>query len=113
MQAYLIDPFTKTITEVEYSGDIQDIYRLIEAKPFDCARFNAEGDVVFVDDNGLLNVPFHFFQVEGYPQPLAGKGLVLGCNMDTGESAPPFVGLEWLQNNVRFITGMPSVDTER
>lgn len=112
MQAYLVDPFTKTITEVEYSDDIQDIYRLIEAEPFDCAHFNGQGDAVFVDDNGLLNAPLHFFLIEGYPHPLAGKGLVLGSNEDTGATDSPFVDLEWLQNHVRFTTGIPCIDTE-
>jgi len=34
MKAYLIDPFTKTISMVEYSGDYNEIYKLIECDTF-------------------------------------------------------------------------------
>ena len=55
MKAYLIDPFTKTISMVEYSGDYNEIYKLIECDTFTCADFNEFGDTVFVDDEGLIN----------------------------------------------------------
>lgn len=101
-KAFLIDPELQRITQVEYSGDYKNIYEHIKADTFDCARFNADGDGVFVDDNGLLNGPEHFFVVEGYAQPLAGRGLVLGVNED-GESIAPRVTLEWLQAHVAFV----------
>ena len=36
------------------------------------------GITIWVDDEGLFNNPEGFFQFEGYPQPLAGKGVLLG-----------------------------------
>lgn len=108
MKAYLINPTTKTIEPIEYNGDYKHIYAMIDADTFDCARFNEHGDAVFVDDEGLINGKQQdFFQITGYPQPLAGKGFVLGCDMNTGESAEPHVSLEWLRENVKF--GFPIV----
>ena len=104
MKAYLIDPTAQTVDEVEYDGNYKSIYRFIDCGTFDCARFNEHGDGVFIDDEGLINgEQQQFFMIKGYPQPLAGKGLVLGCDMNTGESADPHVTLEWLRENVVFV----------
>lgn len=102
MQAFLIDPENLLIAAVEYSGNYREIYKHIGADCFDAARFNDKGDAAFIDDNGLLNNPQWFFQIEGYPQPLAGKGLVLGCDQE-GESVAPSVTLEWLLDNVTLM----------
>ena len=93
MKAYLIDPHTETITEVEYSGDYREIYKHIDAEIFTTAQFNKFGDTVFVDDEGLFKEEQEFFLINGYPQPLAGKGLVLGCD-EEGESVAPSITLD-------------------
>ena len=92
MRALLINPFERTITEVDYSGDFHQIYELIDAHTFDCVRIDDSGGSIFVDDEGLINGKEQtYFAHVNYPQPLAGKGLVLGCDMNTGES----VGTEY------------------
>lgn len=101
MKAFVIDPFEKTINEVEYSGDYTQIYELGDFECFDIATFNQKRDGVFVDDNGLFKDDQRFFLINGYPQPLAGKGVVLGCD-DEGASVAPTVTREWLEANVRF-----------
>lgn len=102
MKAILIDPFTRSITEVEYSGNYQQIYDLIDAECFDVARINKHGDGIFVDDEGLLHDKEQcFFLHEDYPMPLAGKGLVLGCD-DEGESVSPHTTLDELRLKVTF-----------
>ena len=102
MRAFLIDPIEQAITEVDYNGVYTQIYEFIEADTFDVATFNERGDGVFVDDNGLFKRPQEFFAINGYLQPLAGKGLVLGVGAE-GESISPTVDMEWLENNVRFM----------
>lgn len=76
MVGYLIDPFAQTVTPVEYDGDYRSIYKLIGCSTFTVAS-SSEGLDCYVDDEGLLNGPTDFFVFEDYPQPLAGKGLVL------------------------------------
>jgi len=80
MKAYLIDPAVQEIKEVWFDGDYRSITSLIDADLFTIGRFDENGDGVFVDDEGLFKDNQSFFQIEGYPQPLAGKGLVLGLN---------------------------------
>lgn len=103
MDAYLIDPFAQTITKVNYSGRYEQIYDLIDCDTFDCARINRMGDAIFIDDEGLMRErPQAFFRHRSYPQPLAGKGLVLGGN-DEGESTAPAVSLEQLIEDVEWV----------
>lgn len=90
VRAILIDPFTCTVTEVEHdASNYPNIYKLIshEAHPVDCftcaySNMLQSGEAIFIDDNGMLNNPVRFFQFAGYPQALAGKGLILGCDED-------------------------------
>jgi hypothetical protein len=92
-KAYLIDPVTRTVEEVNYSNDFTDIYDLIDCDTFTCVNFNKHNDTIFVDDEGLFKSDQQFFHVQGYPQPLAGKGLILGTD-DEGESVSPVIGYE-------------------
>ena len=103
MKAYLINPFAQTVTEVEYSGDYNQIYQFLNCDLFTVVEINEFGDSVFIDDEGLINgKPQEFFLVNGYPQPLAGMGLVLGCNQE-GESTEPSITLEQLKAQVDWI----------
>jgi hypothetical protein len=77
MLAILIDPFTETIEVVDYSGDWQDISTLLECSLFTTIDLG-DSDTLYVDDEGLYVEDQRFFNLEGYPQPLAGRGLVLG-----------------------------------
>jgi hypothetical protein len=100
MKAILIDPFEQTVKEVQYSGDFNQIYDLIEAETFDVARIS-RGDGIFVDDEGLLNAPTHFFEHSEYHSPLAGKGLIVGCD-EGGESVDCKTTLDEVKAKVTF-----------
>ena len=75
----------------------------VDAHTFDVARLNAKGDGIYVDDEGLYAEDQRFFQHKFYPSPLAGKGLVLGCDMDTGESASASMTLEQLVDDIEWV----------
>ena len=77
--------------------------QLIGAPIFDVASLNEHGDGVFVDDEGLFrSPPLPIFQIVGMPQPLAGRGLVLGLNPDTGESVEPCIDIDMLRAYTHF-----------
>ena len=103
MKAIRIDATSRTISEVDYSGDYRQILVLIDAELFDCARFNRKGDAVFVSDIGMLDGTDHFFRIAGYRHPLAGNGLILGCDGE-GNSTNPSVSLAWVTENTAFLT---------
>lgn len=105
MKAYLIDPFEKQITEVEHNGDYKQIQEFIEADLFTVVRINDFGDVLYVDDEGLLKEEGQaFFLFDGYPQPLAGKALVLGTTTE-GESDEPVTRPPHLDQMVTWFDG--------
>ena len=101
-KAYLINAIAQTITEVEV-GDYKTFYPLLGCDCFTTVGLEEE-DTLYVDDEGLLKSPFDFFMYEGYPQPLAGNGLVMGTN-DEGESIAPKMSLEDLKSRVTFLNG--------
>ena len=108
--AYLIDPTTRTVTAVEYTDHYEEINRLICAEVFTAVSVPQDdeqpynGDTVYVDDEGLINNnPHGWFLLNGYPQPLRGKGLVLGTDSE-GRSASPRVTLAALTARVSFPT---------
>ena len=107
MKAYLIDPFARAITEVEYNGDYNEIYDLIDCDVFACVDIDCKGNTVFIDDEGLITgKEQEFFNIthdeQGASQPLAGKGLVLGTDKE-GESVAPSLTIEELRKRVKFI----------
>ena len=81
MRAILIDPAKQTVTEVDYDGDYQSIYKLTDCTTFTVPFVLENEDSLYVDDEGLWGAT-HFFRIEGYPDPLAGRGLILGTDED-------------------------------
>jgi len=55
MRAILIDPFNKTVTEVEYDGDIKTAYKLTGCELLTVSYIGQGNDGIFVDDEGLFN----------------------------------------------------------
>lgn len=102
MRAILIDPVEETVTEVDYDGDFRSIYSLLDITCFTCVQINSHGDVIYIDDEGLMKSGQLFFEHAAYPRPLAGKGLVLGTN-DEGETVPPVVATHKLCDDVLFL----------
>ena len=100
MQAILIDPFTETIEVVDYSGDWRDISTLLGCELFTTVYIDDE-DTLYIDDEGLYVEDQRYFKWEGYPQPLAGRGLVLGCTPD-GDSTDSSKTVSEIQDMVTW-----------
>lgn len=109
MRAILIDPFTQTIEEVEYSGDYKDIYALIQCELF--STVYCLEDTLFVDDEGLYVKDQRYFKVAGYPQPLAGRGLLLGTN-EEGDSVDAKAKLSVIEKVIEWCPEGMSVEPQ-
>ncbi|MGE5512376.1 MAG: hypothetical protein ACM31O_14105 [Bacteroidota bacterium] len=96
---WLIDPQQCSVTPAAYDGDYRTIYRLCRFDLFTVVEFGS--DALFVDDEGLLKQPRHFFALDGYQQPLAGCGLMLGTDED-GDSVAPLCSIEEVIASVHF-----------
>lgn len=100
MKAIRIDPEKQVVEEVEYNGDWRDILRLLNVSIFTAVGID-EFTVLYVNDEGLLEDPEFFFEWEGYPQPLAGRGLVLGTD-EEGNDRSPKMSLDEVRKKVKF-----------
>ena len=107
--AYLIDAAKKTVSQVEYNN-VEDINRLIGCQTF-CLGFadHVTGDTLYVDDEGLLHHPQHFFLfAKRRDQPLAGNGLMVGREVEGDEypngytTLPPKMTLVALRKQIVF-----------
>lgn len=108
-KAILIDVNNKTVTEVTVTKDsegseLKSMYELIGCEMVEVVNIG-ENDI-YVDEEGLLNLlpSTNFFMWKGYPQPLAGNGLILGYDDNTGDSTDVTLTVEEVKNNVRFMT---------
>lgn len=108
MRAYLILPESKTIEMVNHSGDYKQIYDFINARKFDMVNLYENGDGAYIDDEGLIpkmhkgkKVEQHFWIHRNYPTPLAGTGLILGCD-DEGETVAASCTIEQLRDDVKW-----------
>ena len=83
MRGILIDPFTKTVTDIQTSGKLAEIYEILGVELVTAVSVG-EDQTLFLDDEGLM-VPKdnqEYFQWRGSNQPYAGKGLILGVDED-------------------------------
>lgn len=104
MRAHLIDPFTKTVTEVDYDGNYKSIYSLIGASTIDVVRW-ADNVVLYVDDEGLLKeTDQEYFRIHNSENTFAGKALVTGLDGEGDDIACP-----WSLDRVRGLVQFPSL----
>ena len=82
MKAIHIDPFNKTVKEVDTHGNLEDIYNLLGCDTLDAVGID-EQNVLYVDDCGLLKNNQRYFNING--KVLAGNGVVIGFD-DEGDS---------------------------
>lgn len=112
MKAFLIDPVAQTVEQLDFGWDGKDYSRLIrmtceliEADTIDFCRPNLDtGPVrlsIALHDTGLTDRADQLWQILGYPQPLAGKGLALGEDR-YGETVPAPIDLDRLRFAVQF-----------
>lgn len=90
MRSILINPYTRTIQEVTYSGDFLDAYRLMSwnehaVSVIEIAGYGLYGDVVYVDEEGLFKQNRQYFEFR--KKFFAGCGLIVGSKGEHDVSA--------------------------
>jgi hypothetical protein len=98
MKGILIDAVNREVKEVEISG-LEDMQKAVDG--YITIGVDFGDDTLFVDDEGLLKGPEHFFVYEGAHQPFAGSGLILGTDQD-GESVDTTMTVEQVRASVSF-----------
>jgi len=99
-----IDVVNEVIHEVEINDNIQDIYKQLDCDLFEVVRLDNTNDL-YVDEEGLLKVNDNtkFFQIDGYPQPLVGNGLIMG-HKSNGDTISTTLDIQDIKEKVKFLT---------
>lgn len=107
-KALLINVQNESVTEVEVIQDskgsyLKSIYNHLGCDLLDIV--NIGKDDVYVDDEGLMKITqdSKFFQLNPNWQPLAGNGLILGFDPETGESIDTTMTVEQVKEMVVFL----------
>jgi hypothetical protein len=111
MKTLLIDPFTKTVTEHDYDGSLDAMYKLLDCDTVEMVKYNDAGkdmfkgeDCLFVDEEGLLcNLDMQaFFIIDG--KPIAGRAMTVGCD-EEGETIEANITMEDLRMlDIQWVT---------
>ena len=102
MKALLIDSKNRMISQIEIGEHFTEISKAIGCEVFAAPHIMKNNDTLYCDDEGLLKNPEHFFLLDSYPQPIAGNGLILGCD-DEGESVDVSMSLIELSSRITFM----------
>ena len=98
----LIDAKNRTLKIVRISG-LEDMYREMEVDLVTIGTHIDDKNSIFVDDEGLLKNPEHFFFWEGAHQPFAGNGLILAAD-DEGETISTTITGKEAQEKITFLS---------
>jgi hypothetical protein len=102
MRAIIINAQDRTITETEIDGSLQSLQHIVGGMIEAVTCGLPEGHHCYVDEEGLLDDPRHFFMFDGGHQPLAGNGVIL-AETDDGDEAPCTLRLDWVKERVTFM----------
>jgi hypothetical protein len=103
MRAIVINAEAQTVIETDIDGKLHSLQEIVGGL-IDPVYPGLEGTDhhCYVNDEGLLNNPQHFFMLKGGHQPLAGNGVILSTTGD-GDEAPCALPLEWVKERVTFM----------
>lgn len=104
IRGILIDPIEKSITEVELEDTkLSTLYEALGCDAFDIVYLNSHQDVMYVDDNGLFTKT-DYFSIDGFPTPVAGRGLVLGTSSEGETIGARIETVSSIEEKVTFIS---------
>lgn len=90
-KALWVNSQLRTITQVDCNG-LEDMRKYVGGSICFAMSWKT-GDVLYVDDEGLLKPQDNFFFIENCHQPLAGNGIIVGPEVETENTW-------WTENNI-------------
>lgn len=101
---YLIDPETRTITEINYTHSFNNLYALLNCRLVECVYL--EDNVIYLDDEGLLTSDPKFYCIDN-ERIYAGKSMLLGNdpnNIKNGIANMPRISLAEAKDRITFLS---------
>ena len=87
MRAILINPYNRTVTEIDLSPGLDNIYKAMSTEEVIVDMIEVgvafrNSDVMYVDERGALKQESKAFRMKDTSQVLFGTGLVVGTDDD-------------------------------
>jgi len=102
MRAIIINAEQRTVSETEIDGKLHGLQEIVGGLITPVYDGLDSKHHAYVNDEGLLNNPQHFFMLKDGHQPLAGNGVILSTTRDSDE-APCTLPLDWVKERVTFM----------
>lgn len=112
MQAYLIDPYERTVTACEYNNTFDGAggaYELLDCRMVEVVYMDQFPDVIFIDEEGRFKSQPGFFTSLWPHGPLAGKAMVTGGADEEGEGTPTTLTREHVARTITWISNIPEI----
>lgn len=100
MRAVLIDPYPRTITQIDFGGTRDDLHKVIGVQTATSVVIGPR-DILWLADEGFSEAGRPVFQLGESTTPLAGRGLILGNSPD-GEYHGTTVPLQKVMKTVHW-----------
>ncbi len=102
MRAILINPELKEITEIEVSGDYEEICKVISCDTFSCPFTYDNNDYLYCDYVGLFKHQKGGIIMKNWYYPILGKMLVLGTD-ENGESVDAKSDIKFFTDRITWL----------
>lgn len=102
MRAIVINAKDRTITAIDIDRSLKSLQQIVGGMIEPVTQGLDEFHHCYVNEEGLLNNPQHFFMFRDGHQPLAGNGVILSSTED-GDEAPCTLLLDWVRERVTFM----------
>lgn len=102
MRAILIDPFKRSVEEIDIDPSLDNLYSTLGVDLITVVRWN-KSHALILDDEGLLKNKdaMEYWHATGSDQPFAGRGLLLGD--EYGDNRPCTLSLDEVKDRVAFL----------
>ena len=97
-KAILIDSVNKEVREVEVTGGLKNIYKLLDCTLIEAGTYLGS-DCIYVDEEGVIAGKENGFTIDD--QLFVGSGLLVGTD-EQGNSVSPLLSKEALNKKVKF-----------
>lgn len=103
IKALFIDVVKQSVTPIEIKNKFSEYYPLLECQTIEAIHLE-NGDVIYIDEEGLLSEQDGYFRLKGYYQVYAGHGLVIGTEISKQDENDDGNCLSTVQDILNLIT---------
>jgi hypothetical protein len=102
VRAIMIDPEQHSVQEIEIEPGLENLHKALDCTYVELFRGAFGNDDLWIDEESVLHDPIYFFSAPHFPQPIAGKALILAYD-DEGECRSTMQAVEEVRASLEFM----------